>query len=241
MGKVAILAFGFGGGVAALVNMALAYQLDLEVLPDIVLPTATAEQMLKAEKMWRRAFLIGEDFDLDKRVYMACDVLKQAFRTANSAIDQLRKDIDTAVKAAVAARDGSIYNVGRCKVFANNSFLVIELPSGRRLLYASPQLKTEEIKDPDGGKPWVSTYITYSTSRGRGWMRERAWCRRLPTTSCVPRWPGSMPTRLLCLPSPRTWRRCRRTRARRSACTSTTRSAWTSLGAATRGNDSSRS
>lgn len=175
MGKVAILAFGFGGGVAALVNMALAYQLDLEVLPDIVLPTATAEQMLKAEKMWRRAFLIGEDFDLDKRVYMACDVLKQAFRTANSAIDQLRKDIDTAVKAAVAARDGSIYNVGRCKVFANNSFLVIELPSGRRLLYASPQLKTEEIKDPDGGKPWVSTYITYSTSRGRGWMRERAW------------------------------------------------------------------
>lgn len=175
MGKVAILAFGFGGGVAALVNMSISYQLDLDVLPDIVLPTATPEQLAKAEKAWRRAFLRGEDFELEKRVYMACDVLKQAFRTANSAIDQLRKDIDTATKAAVAAKDGAIYNVGRCKIFCNASFLVIELPSGRRLLYASPVLQKETIFDPDGGEPWVSTYITYSTARGRGWMRERAW------------------------------------------------------------------
>lgn len=175
MGKVAILAFGFGGGVAALVNMAIAYQLDLDVLPDIVLPTATPEQLMKAEKAWRRAFLRGEDFELEKRVYMACDVLKQAFRTANSAIDQLRKDIDTAVKAAVAAADGTIYHVGRCQIFCNKSFLVIELPSGRRLLYASPRIQKEQIIDPDGGEPWVSTYITYSTARGRGWTRERAW------------------------------------------------------------------
>ena len=32
LGKVAILAFCFGGGVAALVNMAIAYQMDLEPL-----------------------------------------------------------------------------------------------------------------------------------------------------------------------------------------------------------------
>lgn len=175
MGKVMILAFGFGGGVPALVNMALVYQLDLDELPDIVLPTATPEQLAKADKAWRRAFLMDEDYELERRVYVACDVLKQAFRTANSAINQLRKDIDTAVKAAVAAKDGTIYNVGRCKIFANNSFLVIELPSGRRLLYAAPRIEKEEIRDPDGGKPWVSTYITYSTARGRGWMRERAW------------------------------------------------------------------
>jgi DNA polymerase len=175
MGKVAILAFGFGGGVAALVNMAIAYQLDLDPLPAIVLPTATAEQKAKAFKAWWRAFRLGEDFELPCEVYMACDILKQAFRTANSAIDQLRKDVDTAVKAAVGEQDGAVYNVGRCKIFANRSFLVIELPSGRRLLYASPRLQTEEIKDPDGGKPWISTYVTYSTVRGRGWMRERAW------------------------------------------------------------------
>jgi DNA polymerase bacteriophage-type len=175
MGKVALLAFGFGGGVAALINMAIGYQMDLEPLADIVLPTATPEQLAKAHKAWWRAFLLGEDYELECRVYMACDVLKQQFRIANSAIDQLRKDVDTAVKAAVAGSDGEIFNVGRCRIFCNKSFLVIELPSGRRLLYATPRLQTEEIKDPEGGKPWISTYVTYSTVRGRGWMRERAW------------------------------------------------------------------
>jgi DNA polymerase bacteriophage-type len=175
MGKVALLAFGFGGGVAALINMAISYQMDLEPLADIVLPTATPEQLAKAHRAWWRAFLKGEDYELEAKVYMACDVLKQQFRTANNAIDQLRKDVDTAVKAAVGAADGTIYNVGRCRIFCNKSFLVIELPSGRRLLYATPRLQTEEIKDPEGGKPWLSTYVTYSTVRGRGWMRERAW------------------------------------------------------------------
>ena len=175
MGKVAILAFGFGGGVAALVNMAVGYQMDLDPLPAIVLPTATPEQLVKAKKAWWRAFLMGDDLGLECDVYMACDVLKQAFRTANSAIDQLRKDVGVAVKSAVSKMDGTIYNVGRCKIFANHSFLVIELPSGRRLLYASPRLRTETIADPDGGQPWISTYVTYSTVRGRGWVREKAW------------------------------------------------------------------
>lgn len=174
MGKVMILAFGFGGGVSALVNMAIAYQLDLEPLTGLILPTATPEQLMKADKAWRRAFLTGEDFELQRDVYMACDILKQAYRTANSAIDQLRKDIDVAVKGAVA-EPGTIYRVGRCVIWCTSSFLIIELPSGRRLLYAAPQLKTEEIKDPEGGKPWTSSYITYSTARGRGWHRERAW------------------------------------------------------------------
>jgi DNA polymerase len=175
MGKVMILAFGFGGGVSALVNMALAYQLDLTPLPALLFPTATAEQMAKADKAWRRAFLMGEDFELQRDVYMACDILKQAYRTANSAIDQLRKDMDIAVKGAVREPMKQVYSVGKCKIWCTGSFLIIELPSGRRLLYAAPQLKSEEIKDPEGGRPWTSTYLTYSTARGRGWHRERAW------------------------------------------------------------------
>jgi DNA polymerase len=175
MGKVMILAFGFGGGVSALVNMALAYQLDLGPLPGLMFPTATEEQMRKAEKAWRRAFLTGEDFELEKDVYMACDILKQAYRTANSAIDQLRKDIDVATKSAVARPMEQVFHVGKCKIWSTGGFLVVELPSGRRLLYAAPQLKSEEIKDPEGGVSWTSRYITYLTARGRGWHRERAW------------------------------------------------------------------
>jgi hypothetical protein len=175
MGKVCILAFGFGGGVAALVNMASVYQMDLEPLAAIILPTATPEQLEKADLAWRRAFLKGEDFELERDVYMACDVLKQAYRTTNPAINQMRYDLNTAILEAVADKNGTVYHVARCKVWCNASFLVIELPSGRRLLYASPILKQEEIEDPLGGKAWKSRYVTYLTVRGRSWRRERAW------------------------------------------------------------------
>jgi len=175
MGKVAILAFGFGGGVAALVNMAIAYQMDLEPLAFIVLPSATPEQLQKANKAWERAFLTGEDFELDRDTYMACDVLKQAYRTANPAINQMRYDLNTAILEAVADKNGTVYNVARCQIWCNASFLVIQLPSGRRLLYASPILKQEEIEDPLGGKAWKSRYVSYLTVRGRSWRRERAW------------------------------------------------------------------
>lgn len=175
MGKVCILAFGFGGGVAALVNMAIAYQMDLEPLAAVVLPTATTEQLEKANKAWERAFLTGEDFELERNVYMACDILKQAFRTANPAINQMRYDLNTAILEAVADKNGTVYNVGRCQIWCNAYFLVIQLPSGRRLLYASPILKQEEVADPLGGRPWKSRYVTYLTVRGRSWRRERAW------------------------------------------------------------------
>jgi DNA polymerase len=175
MGKVCILAFGFGGGVAALVNMSIAYQMDLEPLADLVLPTATPEQLEKANKAWEREFLKGEDFELERPVYMACDVLKQAFRTANPAINQMRYDLNTAILEAVADKNGTVYNVARCQVWCNASFLVIQLPSGRRLLYASPILKEELIEDPTGGKAWKTRYVSYLTVRGRSWRRERAW------------------------------------------------------------------
>jgi DNA polymerase len=175
MGKVCILAFGFGGGVAALVNMAGVYQMDLEPLAEFVLPTATPEQLEKADRAWQRAFLTGEDFELERPVYMACDVLKQSFRTSNPAINQMRYDLNTAILEAVADKNGTVYHVARCKVWCNASFLVVELPSGRRLLYASPILKQEEVEDPLGGKSWKSRYVTYLTVRGRSWRRERAW------------------------------------------------------------------
>jgi DNA polymerase len=175
LGKVALLAFCFGGGVAALVNMAIAYQMDLEPLAEFVLPSATTEQLEKADRAWQRAFLTGEDFELSREVYMACDIMKQSFRTANPAINQMRYDLNTAILEATADKNGTVYHVGRCKIWCNASFLVIELPSGRRLLYAAPILKQEEVEDPLGGRAWQSRYVTYLTVRGRSWRRERAW------------------------------------------------------------------
>jgi DNA polymerase bacteriophage-type len=173
-GKVAELAFGFGGGVGALVTMAASYNMDLEPLARLVLPRAKPEHLKKAEKAWRRAFLTAEDYALDHDVYVACDVLKQVYRESNDKINQFRYDIDNAVKHAIE-NHGQVTEVGRCKVWANSQWLFIELPSGRRLLYSQPRIKSETVRDPDTDKPIYRSYVTYSTARGKQWRREKAW------------------------------------------------------------------
>ncbi len=173
-GKVSELAFGFGGGVGALVTMAAVYEMDLDALTEAVLASATPERIKKARKAWKRAFLTGDDFELAPRTYMACDVLKQAYRASNDAINKLRHALNDATLGSLR-QPGTSYNVGKCAIWANGSFLVIQLPSGRRLLYAKPRLEQESQIDPETQEIKSYEYITYLTARGKGWTRERAW------------------------------------------------------------------
>jgi DNA polymerase len=173
-GKVSELAFGFGGGVGALVTMAAGYQMDLDPIADIVLPRATPDQMHRAHKAWRRAFLLNEDYGLDSKVFKACDILKQTYREANAKIDQLKHDVDKAVKAAIR-EPGRWFHLGRCTIWCDSAWLIIQLPSGRRLLYSQPKIETEIDVDPDTLKPIHREFISYSTARHKSWIRERAW------------------------------------------------------------------
>ncbi len=173
-GKVSELAFGFGGGVGALVTMAAGYQMDLDPLAGLVLPHAKAEHLKKANKAWRRAFLTGDDFALERDVYMACDVLKQTYRESNDAINDLRYQLDNAIKAVIK-NNAQSFVVGKCNIAANSSYLIIELPSGRRLLYAAPRVHTEVAKDAETGRETTREYVSYMTARGKTWRRERAW------------------------------------------------------------------
>lgn len=175
-GKVCELAFGFGGGVGALVTMAATYQIDLEPLATIVLPRATPDRLKKAEKAWRAAFLEGADYGLDPDVYIACDILKQGYRESNSAINQLKHDLGDAVKKAVRqpGADGAS-TVGKCKVWSMKSALIIELPSGRRLTYWNPRVEYGVRVDPETGYAMETSYVTYWTSRGKQWRKESSW------------------------------------------------------------------
>lgn len=175
-GKVCELAFGFGGGVGALVTMAATYQIDLEPLADIVLPRASKERLAKAERAWRRAFLENNDYDLEADIYMACDILKQGYRESNERIDQLKNDLGDAVKKAVrmpGAEGASL--VGKCKVWSTKSALMIELPSGRRLTYWSPRIEYGVRIDPETGYAMETEFITYWTARGKQWRKESSW------------------------------------------------------------------
>ena len=173
-GKVVELACGFGGGVGAFVTMAAGYNIDLDTLPALILPSADTESLKLAEKAWRRAFLRAEDFGLEAPVYIACDILKQKYRAANENINQMRHDIGKAVSGAIK-EPGKGYDVARCAIWVHGGFLIIKLPSGRRLLYASPKIEFEQDIDVETGKITRREYVTYLTARGKSWHRERAW------------------------------------------------------------------
>lgn len=173
-GKVVDLSMGFHGGVGAFVTMAAGYGIDLSVLPALVLPNADPKMLKKAYKAWRRAFLTGEDFELDPQVYQACDVLKQLYRASSPAIDQIAYDIDAAIKGAIQT-PGTSYSVARCTIWYADKWLIIQLPSGRRLLYADAKLHTEVRVDPETGRESRSEYVSYMVARGKTWFRLRAW------------------------------------------------------------------
>lgn len=173
-GKVSELAFGFGGGVGALVTMAAAYNMDLDALPAMVLPSAKKEHITKATTAWRKAFLKGEDYGLEPATYIACDVLKQVYRESNRGINTLRHDVDDATKKALKF-PGTSYKVARCLIWANGDWLVVQLPSGRRLLYARPRMETEAEIDPETYEVKMREYISYMVARGKSWFRNRAW------------------------------------------------------------------
>jgi DNA polymerase len=173
-GKVSELAFGFYGGVGALVTMSAVYNMDLDSLPELVLPRAKPEHLKKAHTNWRRAFMKGEDYELEPRTYMACDVLKQVYREANSNISKMTRAIDDATKTAVKS-PGTLFSIARCKIWRQGTWLIIELPSGRRLLYSNPEILVEKEVDPETGRTTTYESVTYMSARGMQWSREKVW------------------------------------------------------------------
>lgn len=173
-GKVVDLSMGFHGGVGAFVTMAAGYGIDLTVLPALVLPNADEKMLKKAYKAWRRAFLTGEDFELEPAVYQACDVLKQLYRAASPAIDQLAYDLDNSIKNCLR-NPGTSATIAKCTIWYAERWLIIQLPSGRRLLYADPKLHSEVRVDPENGRESRSEYVSYMVARGKSWFRLRAW------------------------------------------------------------------
>lgn len=173
-GKVVDLSMGFHGGVGAFATMAAGYGIDLTILPDLVLPGAPEKMLNKAYKAWRRAFLSGQDFLLEPKVYQACDVLKQLYRAASPAIDTVAYDIDRATKGALNNR-GVLFEAAKCKIWYTGQELLIQLPSGRRLTYFDPQLNVKKSVDPITGDLRISESISFMTARGKSWFRISSW------------------------------------------------------------------
>ena len=141
MGKVLELALGYGGGAGAFVTFASGFGIDLNAL-------ARSVKDAIAPMVWREAWDAYDFFlekkltaGLEKEVFVACDAVKRAWRSANSKIVEFWSSVGDAVSNAVTS--GVTTQVGVLNIGLKGNYLVIQLPSGRYLSYPSPRIEDD--------------------------------------------------------------------------------------------------
>jgi DNA polymerase len=138
VGKVCILALGYGGGIAAYATMAVGYSIDLESLVPIVYDSVQGEEYDKASRMAKIYLSDNEAMSLEAAI--CCDAIKQRWRSGNHKTVALWRLLEDAAFAAIK-NPGQIFDVGgkvQLTVWwdpAGNKYLCIRLPSGRVLYY----------------------------------------------------------------------------------------------------------
>ncbi len=138
VGKVAVLALGFGGGAAAFAKMAKVYRLDLATIYDIVFGVATPMNREKAVDGWKAR---GTKSGIRKKAWLTAEMIKLAWREANHEIVQFWYDLENAAINAVE-NPGKSFKAGEHITFKKSgSFLRCKLPSGRSIYYPYPRVE----------------------------------------------------------------------------------------------------
>jgi DNA polymerase len=140
IGKVMELGLGYEGGVAAFLTFAVVYNMDLDELAAAVYATASGEAMANALGMWKWAKSKKRTLGLPENIYVACEVLKRAWRDAHPNTTALWKAAGDSVRAAIN-NPGQTFDIGEhLKVRRDGAWLRIRLPSGRYLCYINPKV-----------------------------------------------------------------------------------------------------
>ncbi len=140
IGKVMELGLGYEGGVAAFLTFAAVYQMDLNQLADAVYSTADTQALADAQGVWDWAQKKKRTLGLPERVYVACELLKKAWRDAHPMTVALWKAAGDSVRAAIA-NPGVTFPIGeRLRARRDGAWLHIRLPSGRYLCYINPSV-----------------------------------------------------------------------------------------------------
>jgi DNA polymerase len=156
VGKVAVLALGFQGGVGAMQTMAKAYGLKLEPTFELLWKRATDEHKRMAKFIWD---MNGHKHDITQKEFVASDLIKQYWRQANPKIVSYWADLNAAAIMAVQ-NPGQKYLVGapnrQVTYTMNGSFLWCKLPSGRVLCYPYPKIEMLAAFEDSDTKPTLT-------------------------------------------------------------------------------------
>jgi DNA polymerase len=173
-----VLALGYQGGIGAFAAMAVAYSIDLETLPALVMPFATGDELdgPYGAKALATTYLKRNPEAMSFEAAVACDVLKRKWRVDNPNITVSWKSLENAAVDAVINPGQEfrfrrvVYRTWRDSL--GNNYLLCKLPSGRILYYFDPQIR--EITTPWDATKEVITYYTVD-SMTKQWVRRPAY------------------------------------------------------------------
>lgn len=144
VGKTAILALGYQGGIAAFGTMANNYKLDLSPLFGTIYPTATDEEKAKAESAYEM-YAKKATTVLPYEAGVSVDIIKQRWRKSNENIVKFWYEQEQGAIDAVVNR-GKLVKAGKMYYQVVGDFLYCRLPSGRLLAYHRPEIKVTETE-----------------------------------------------------------------------------------------------
>lgn len=140
-GKVLDLSMGYEGGVGAFVKMAGTYRIDLRDMAHRTYPTLPRDILEESVEAHAYATEQGRLYDLPEKIWITAEGLKRLWRRAHPRIVQGWKDLKRAAHNAVE-NPGIVYKIPNGKIMfkIEGDWLVMRLPSGRKMWYYRPQM-----------------------------------------------------------------------------------------------------
>ncbi|MEM9358386.1 MAG: hypothetical protein AAGB04_19530 [Pseudomonadota bacterium] len=169
IGKVSELAFGYGGGVGALQTM-MPPTMKMVDYWDIVqtLEGGVYEEALEAWDVWGCERNAGA---VDYDEWIACEMVKRAWRNKHPAIVVLWKACEEAAKSAVD-KPLTTFMAGehlafKALSFKGHNYLLMRMPSGGFLVYFNPRLEDDGSLTYMGVDPITKQWVRQGTYGGK--------------------------------------------------------------------------
>lgn len=151
VGKVAVLALGFAGGVRAFYSMAKNYpDVDMAAAYEALRTAVAPDTFENAVERYAECLARGDSGadEMTREAWIASELTKVMWRKKHPKTVALWKALEQAAYDAVS-EPGRVKSVnGKVDFIYRMGFLWCRLPSGRCLAYASPRIKDVEV-------PWA--------------------------------------------------------------------------------------
>lgn len=142
LGKIQELALAYEGGVGAFVTFTLTYKMELDAIRAAVfaaLDMVDPEVVREARNAWEWATKQKRTLGLEKDVYIACDILKRAWRNAHPMTSSYWPELKDAAIQAICS-PGTTVRARRVVMRRDANWLRVQMPSGRQLCYIAPRV-----------------------------------------------------------------------------------------------------